>query len=254
MKNLSLLFIAFLLFAACESFSGEENPPAEGFNAEASDPEAIALADSVMLAMGGRDAWEDTRYLQWNFFGARELLWDKEKGHVRIEVPDDFTVYLIDLENNKGRIMRNGEELTQPDSVAKYVQKGKEIWINDSYWLFMPFKLKDSGVTLTYAGKDKMQNGADAKVVQLTFNEVGVTPENKYKVYIDPQDHLVKQWAFYRQASADTPDFITPWEGYQQFGQIKLAGDRGENDITNIAVHDNVPVEAFTDFNYQAGN
>lgn len=251
MKKIYSFLLAGLLLSACDSFSGEENPPAEGFKAEASDAQAIALADSVMLAMGGREAWDDTRFLSWNFFGARKLLWDKEKGHVRIEIPNDFSVYLIDLENNKGRIMQFGEEVTNPDSVAKYVEKGKEIWINDSYWLFMPFKLKDSGVTLTYGGKDKMQDGSEAEVVQLTFDEVGVTPENKYQVYIDAQDHLVKQWAFYRQASADTPDFVTPWTGYEQYGNIKLAGDRGERDITEIAVHENVPVEAFSDFEYQ---
>lgn len=254
MNKISLFLITCLFLAACDQFSGEENPPADGFNAEASDERAIALADSVMRAMGGRDAWDDTRYLEWNFFGNRKLLWDKEKGHVRIEVPNDFSIYLIDLENNKGRIMRNGEEVTHPDSVAKYVKKGKEIWINDSYWLFMPFKLKDSGVTLTYAGKDQMQDGSPAEVVQLEFQEVGVTPENKYRVYIDPQDHLVKQWAFFRQASSESPDFITPWAGYQQYGQILLGGDRGERAITDIAVYEEVPVDAFSDFEYKREN
>lgn len=254
MKKIYSILLSGLLFTACDSFSGEENPPAEGFNAEASDPEAIALADSVMLAMGGRDAWDDTRFLSWNFFGARTLLWDKEKGHVRIENPNDFSVYLIDLENNKGKILQYGEEVTHPDSVAKYVKQGKEIWINDSYWLFMPFKLKDSGVTLTYAGKDTMQDGSGAEVLQLTFDEVGVTPENKYHVYIDPQDHLIKQWAYYKEASAGQPDFVTPWAGYEQYGKIKLAGDRGERDITEIAVHEDVPTEAFTDFEYRAEN
>lgn len=251
MKKVFLFFLAGFLLAGCDQFSGEENPPAEGFNAEASDPQAIALADSVMQAMGGRDAWDDTRFLRWNFFGSRTLLWDKEKRRVRIEIPNEFSVYLIDLEDNTGRIMQLGEEVTQPDSVAKYVEKGKQIWVNDSYWLFMPFKLKDSGVTLKYAGKDTMQDGKEAEVVQLTFEEVGFTPENKYQVFIDPQDHLVKQWAFYRQASADSPDFITPWTGYQPYGNILLAGDRGENDITDIAVYEEVPEEAFSSFEYQ---
>lgn len=252
MRKIALFFLAACLgFTACQEFSGEENPAAEGFNAEASDERAIALADSVMLAMGGRDAWDDTRYLSWNFFGARKLLWDKDEQLVRIEVPNDFSIYLIDMEANSGRIMRYGEEVTQPDSVEKYVEEGKKIWVNDSYWLFMPFKLKDSGVTLKYVGKDTLQGGAEAEVVELRFDNVGFTPENKYQVYIDPQDHLVKQWAYYSQASAEQPDFITPWAAYQQYGQINLGGDRGERDISEIAVYETVPKEAFTTFEYQ---
>ncbi|WP_017733733.1 hypothetical protein [Nafulsella turpanensis] len=263
MKKFSIIFLACLSLAACQEKADKalevdeepvevvENPAAEGFNAEASDEKAIALADSVMQAMGGRPAWDNTRYLSWNFFGARELLWDKKTGRVRIEVPNDFTVYLIDMQADTGRIMRYGEEISHPDSVAKYVERGKQIWVNDSYWLFMPFKLKDSGVTLTYAGKDSMQSGAPAEVVELQFEEVGFTPENKYKVYIDPQDKLVKQWAFYRHASADTPNFITPWEDYQRYGDILLSGERGERDITDIAVYEEMPEAAFTDFEFQ---
>ena len=54
--------------------STEINPAAEGFNLEASDEKAIALADEVMEAMGGRKNWDATRYIRWNFFGRRTLL------------------------------------------------------------------------------------------------------------------------------------------------------------------------------------
>lgn len=261
MKRITFVLLACLSLAACQGDSDrvqqveelpekKDNPAAEGFRADASDAEAIALADSVMLAMGGRQAWDDTRYIGWNFFGARQLLWDKETRRVRIEVPNDFTVYLVDMDADTGRIMRYGEEVTNPDSVAHYVERAKQIWVNDSYWLLMPYKLKDSGVALTYAGQDTMQGGAQAEVVELQFENVGFTPQNKYRVYIDPQDHLVKQWAFYREASADTPSFITPWAGYQQYGNIRLSGDRGERGITDIAVYDELPDEAFTSFEY----
>lgn len=261
MKKLSILFLACLSLAACQGNSDNvkqveeipatnENPAAEGFRADASDAKAIALADNVMQAMGGRKAWDETRYIGWNFFGARQLLWDKETGRVRIEVPNDFTVYLVDMEADTGRIMRYGEEVTDPDSVVKYVEQAKKIWVNDSYWLLMPYKLKDSGVALTYAGEDTLQTGETAEVVQLQFENVGFTPQNKYHVYIDPQDQLVKQWAFYREAEADTPNFITPWTDYQQYGDILLSGERGERDITDIAVYDELPEEAFTEFEY----
>ncbi|MFP4092357.1 MAG: hypothetical protein ACLFT3_18755, partial [Cyclobacteriaceae bacterium] len=119
------------------------NPPAEDFNEASSDPEAIAIADEVMEAMGGRAAWDSTRYLAWNFFGRRHLLWDKQTGNVRIDVPEDSSIYIINVAADTGRVMIGGEEMTQPDSLSKYIEQGKKIWVNDSYWLVMPYKLKD---------------------------------------------------------------------------------------------------------------
>ena len=82
MKNpfyLTLLFVVLVLFA-CEQKKDtpaatniESNPPAEGFDAENSDAKAIAIADEVMEAMGGRAAYDSTRYLSWNFLEAESI-------------------------------------------------------------------------------------------------------------------------------------------------------------------------------------
>ncbi|MEM7512122.1 MAG: hypothetical protein AAF388_14405, partial [Bacteroidota bacterium] len=99
-----------------ETSPAEVNPAAEGFNAEASDPKAIEIADKVMEAMGGRKAWDDTRHISWNFFGFRTLIWDKHKGNVRIDVPSDSSTYLYNLFTDAGRVKLKGEELTEADS------------------------------------------------------------------------------------------------------------------------------------------
>ncbi len=255
MRSLLLFLSAIVYLAACQSPAPSEsaepakatvgNPPADGFNADASDEQAIALADEVMAAMGGRTAWDTTRYFSWNFLGFRNLLWDKEAGDVRIEVPGDSSIYLVNVKDDTGQIILKGREVTQPDSLAKYVQQGKEIWINDSYWLFMPFKLKDSGVTLTYGGEDTLMDGSAAEMVTLQFENVGVTPQNRYDVYVDPADKLVKQWAYFPEAATDTPAFMLPWDDYQAYGSLQLAGNRGERDISDIQVMDNVDASLF---------
>lgn len=224
----------------------ETNPPADGFDAEGSDPEAIAIADEVMEAMGGRAAWDSTRYISWNFFGRRSLLWDKQTGNVKINVPGDSAIYLINIQEDTGRVALRGEEVTQADSLAKYVEQGKKIWVNDSYWLVMPYKLKDSGVTLTYAGEDSTQSGEAADVLELRFQNVGFTPQNKYQVYVTKDDKLVKQWAYFSEASLDSPNFITPWEDYQQYSGILLSGNRGQRGLNDISVSDSVPEDAFS--------
>lgn len=241
-------FVALLLSCQPHPDSKEENAALPGFNHPDSDAQAIRIADEVMQAQGGRKNWDATHYISWNFFGSRKLLWDKHSGQVRVEYVNQDTRILVNVNDGKGKVFRNGAEVTQPDSLAKYLQKGKEAWINDSYWLVMPFKLKDSGVTLKYLGEDTTANGKKADVLRLTFKGVGVTPDNGYQVYVDKDSRLVTQWAYFRNAGNEKPDFVTPWNDYRTYGKIKLSGDRGEKKLTEIKVWDQVPEKAFTSF------
>ena len=250
MKKLLYLLFPLALLACGDNKTGGagENPAAEGFDQEGSDEQAIVWADAVMNAQGGREAWDNTRYIGWNFFGRRELLWDKHTGQVRIEVPEEKAVYLINVNDSTGRVQLDGQEVTDQAKLKELIEKGKQIWVNDSYWLVMPYKLKDSGVTLTYAGKDTMPGGKEAEVLEMRFKEVGYTPENKYRVYVDPADSLVKAWAYYEKAQMDTPNFISPWEDYQQHGNILLSGSRGKNQLSDIQVSETVDEKLFTEF------
>ena len=138
--------------------------------------------------------------------------------------------------------------MENPDSVATYVERGKSIWINDSYWLVMPYKLKDSGVTLKYVGEDTTQVGALADVLELTFEEVGDTPDNKYLVYVDKDSRLVTQWDFFTNYQDEEPRFSTPWDNYQTYGGIKLSGGRGRSQLSDIGVYTHIPEAVFTGF------
>jgi hypothetical protein len=232
-----------------DNISAEENPPAEGFNMDFSDPAAIELADSVMRAQGGRTAWDQTRFISWNFFGRRNLVWDKQEARVRIESLADSTLYLLDMKTGKGRVRVKGTELTEADTLKTMLERAEKIWINDSYWLVMPFKLKDSGVTLKYLGEDTLQTGGFCNVLQLTFSNVGSTPENKYNVYVDRKDNLVKQWAYYENATQDTSSAIWPFDNYKRYGKILLSADRSDDKgPKNVSVSDTLPDALFTEF------
>ena len=127
--------------ASDQSVEFVENAPAEGFNITNSDPQAIAIADKVMEASGGRKAWDNTRYISWNFFGFRKLLWDKWTGDVKIQYVQSDLDILLNINTLQGKVRKDGTELDNPDSVAHYVKRGNSIWINDSYWLVMPLSL-----------------------------------------------------------------------------------------------------------------
>ncbi len=241
------LLLLLALFASCEQEL--KNPAAEGFDFYHSDPAAIELADSVMAAMGGRKSWDETRFISWDFFGRRSLVWDKKDGRVRIESPSDSTIYLLNVNNPEGRVLAGGVEIKDPDSLKKMLEKGKSIWINDSYWLVMPFKLKDTGVTLEYLGEDTTMTGVRCNVLELTFKNVGVTPDNKYRVYVDLRDNLVKQWAFFRRADQDSANWIRPWDNYARYGGILLSADRSDNGGPgNVRVDEKLPDAVFIEF------
>ncbi len=248
-----LKFAVLLAVLACNTsrkgMVNEPNPPADGFDSAGSDEKAIAIADKVMEAMGGRKAWDDTKVLAWNFFGNRHLIWNKQTGDVRIDSKRDTAVLLANVYDNKVRAQVKGVEVTDPTELSEWRKKAKGIWINDSYWLVMPFKLKDSGVTLKYLRKEKTEAGAMADVLQLTFKGVGVTPDNKYEVWVDQSDHLIKQWAFYRNYTDEEPNRVWPWDNYKQMGKIKLSGDRSdESGPRFVRIYDKVPQGVFREF------
>lgn len=241
----------FCLLAFCTSLlvraqSPGANPPAAGFNTEGSDARAIDIADAVMEAQGGRQAWDNTHYLVWTFFGRRTLTWDKWSGWVRIDWADKSKNIVVNINSGEGKVWLNGIAQTHADSLSKYLDMGKRVWINDSYWLAMPFKLKDSGVTLKYLGDTSAtQDGRKAYLLQMTFQNVGVTPDNKYHVWVDQETKLVTQWAYFKKYTEPKPDFINPWTDYAVYGRVRLSGGRGRGALTNIAAPESVPEGTF---------
>ena len=93
------------------------NTPMAGFNTEGSDAKALQIADSVMKAVGGRYAWDMTRYIRWTFFGSRSLVWDKTKEKVRIDYLNNDTKIRLNLKDMTGRVYKDGKEMTNPDSL-----------------------------------------------------------------------------------------------------------------------------------------
>lgn len=248
--GLAFFCLTLTLPAVATAEEAEPNPPAEGFDLAGSDPEAIALADRVMARLGGRQAWDETRHIRWSFFGRRHHVWDKYTGNIRVEGVDRETetpyLILMNIHTKKGRTWESGKEVTDPERLAELLDLGEAVWINDSYWLVMPYKLKDSGVTLGYLGEGEMDDGRPAEVLQLTFKGVGRTPDNKYRVWVARDTGLVEQWAYYRNFDDPEPGFTGPWRNWRQYGRILLSDNRGDREHTDLAVFDELPMSVFT--------
>lgn len=249
MKNqIGFCFLVLLSLVLFTCNNKVLNTPAAGFDLIGSDKKAIAIADEVMEAMGGRKAWNETRYLAWDFFGSRKHHWDKKTGDIRIDSKKDNYTLLMNIHSMKGKLKKDGAMVTHTDSLAKYIKMGKGAWINDSYWLVMPYKLKDSGVTLKYKGTGKTEKGEASDILELTFKSVGNTPDNKYDVYVDQKTKLVNQWSFYGKYDDEKPRFVTAWDGYKQYGEIMLSGGRSKYQLTDIDAPESLPANLFTDF------
>ncbi len=217
----------------------------------AGDSLALTIADSIMVHLGGTQAWQRTCCFRWNFFGKRRLWWDKNRQLARIEWIGDSLVAIVHIPDTTGKVWKNGQLVTHPDTLRMYLSKAVSAWINDSYWLFMPYKLKDPGVQLLYLGIDTTAKGLSTHVLQLTFEGVGETPHNKYHVYVDTQDYLVRQWDYFRHYNDTVPTLRTPWANWQWYGPVRLASDRGTRQLTEIAVYDTFPKGVFKDLSVQ---
>lgn len=207
---------------------------------------AKALAQQVLSNMGGQQGWGDTRYLAWTFNGQYQI-WDKHQDRFRWE--KDSVVVILDTQQKDGTVYIEGKELQNQEEKQKLLERAYALWINNSYWLVMPFKLQDPGVNLKYVGEGKTMAGAEADILEMTFENVGLTPQNKYHLWIDKDKGLITQWAFFRNYTDKEPAFTRRWSDYKDYGKIKLASDRSnpQSDfkLDHIAVAADVPDKLF---------
>jgi hypothetical protein len=250
----SVLYLFMACIICCCSGKNERvvaitgNPAAEGFDIENSDPAAVELADSVMSAMGGRANWDKTRFLSWES-NNRKFFWDKNTGNVRIEEPSESVIYLMNSGTDDGKIQKNGKEVSD-DSLTIMLSHAKNIWAEESYLLIMPFKLKDSGVTLMYLGEDTLSNGTKCNVLELTIKKSGDAHETKSRVFVDLKDNLVKQWARYEDAEQDSASEVVSFDNYKRYGDILLSTDRSDGrGPKNVKVDEGLPDSIFEKFN-----
>jgi len=212
----------------------------ESTGREKSDPKAIEIAKQVIEACGGLENWRETRYVAWRCLGKRMNVWDKWTGDLRSE--SRVSILLMNLNTMEGQAWLRGRKVTDPAELQRAMEYGYEAWVNDSYWIFMPFKLLDDGVILQYLREDST-DGHSVDVLRVTFDDVGLTPENKYHIYIDKESKLMVRWDFFINAEDTTPRFTTPWEDYKKYGDILLSGGRGVEAHEDIAVFQELPAE-----------
>ncbi len=105
-------------------------------------------------------------------------------------------------------------------------------WVNDSYWLLAPAKLQDRGVTATSEGTKEI-SGAKRDVLRLRFAQVGLTPNDQYRLYIDPATKLVTYWDYMPKGEKGMSG---TWENYQKTGGLTLATEHKMDEGVRIRI------------------
>lgn len=136
-------------------------------------------------------------------------------------------LFLMNLNTGMGRGWVNGVEATG-EELQGLLKQGRGAWINDTYWLLMPYKLRDPGVTLIYDGEETI-GGVTCDRLHLSFDHVGNTPGDEYWAYINRQTHLMDKWVFLLQMGEGKTERNRgeyQWNKWTRFGKIMISPER----------------------------
>ncbi|MGH9430017.1 MAG: hypothetical protein ACRD3T_00580 [Terriglobia bacterium] len=213
-------------------------PPLSAAN-ETRDPKAVEIDNTMMKAMGGEDAWNAAHFVRFEFkvrvkgkvVGDNFHLWDRKDGRYRLERAFPTGKHEVDLFNigdyqndKKGEAYLNGKKL-EGEAAQKALENAYASYINDTWWLCMPWKWQATGVNLKYLGPKN--RGAEAfDVIELTFNHVGLTPGDMYHAYVSQKSHLMTYWEYTLQ-SHDKGAWT--WQ-YGDYHGVKLAKNHVSSD------------------------
>ncbi len=124
--------------------------------------------------------------------------------------------------------------------------KTDQAFINDKYWLLVPFQLVwDKGTTISEVVRKKapISNNVLNKITLTYADEGGYTPGDAYDLYYS-DDFIIKEWVF-RKGNSNEPSLINTFENHQNFNGIEIALDHIKNEghwnlnFTNISVQKN---------------
>jgi hypothetical protein len=223
------------------------------------ESKATAIADQVMRTLGGKEAWDRLPGLRWTFEVSvndtlrprRRHSWNKMSGWQRVEGVTRTGIpfcYIDNLASGEGRAWMDGNAI-EGDSLQKLLKRSKSIWINDTYWMLMPYKLRDPGVHLAYDG-DTTITGITYDRLALSFENVGDTPGDRYWVYVNRASHFVERWDMVLQGD-EPPAKTYTWEGWEKHDGLWFATAHRQ-DKTVIYTHDIETVSKFADQEFSA--
>ncbi len=135
---------------------------------------------------------------------------------------------LADQGQGAGQVFIDGSPEEAEDVKAKFLTRAYGAWVNDTYWLLMPYKLLDPGVELQDLGTVTL-DGHHYTKLGLSFGSVGLTPGDRYWAYVDQTSNLVTRWQYILEnQDPDSAPTTWTWGNWQRHGQVLLSDTRTE--------------------------
>ena len=119
---------------------------------------------------------------------------------------------------------RRGEIDSQSDVVKNMVDPA---FVNDQYWLILPFHVAWDGATVTDDGQHETpQAKTPAERIVVKYAASGYSPGDTWELYVGP-DKRVVEMTYHRAVPAPKlPNLVNAtWEGYKKAGPLLISTD-----------------------------
>ena len=133
--------------------------------------EAEELADEMLKALN-KPGFDTLRMIKFTYPGGHSYEWNRAENYVNVSWEEN-NVYL-DLERRK-------------DEFDRLEYQAYEYFINDTFWLIAPYKVRDTGVVRSTVEVD------EGRGLLVTYTMGGVTPGDSYLWIIDDKG-FPKAW------------------------------------------------------------
>ena len=158
--------------------------------------EAEKMADEVLAALN-KEGYDSIKYIGFTYAGVHHYQWNREDNTVQVKW-DEQDVF-VNLNN-------------EMQSYSLLELKAYEYFINDSFWLVAPFKMRDPGVIRSTVDMEENRG------LLLTYTSGGVTPGDSYLWIIDSRGFPVawKLWT----SNIPIGGLELSWDGWKKLNGV----------------------------------
>lgn len=157
------------------------------------------LADEMLEALN-KPGFDSIKHISFTYVGLHSYAWDRENNNVTVSWGEN-EIFL---------------DLNQPVENYTVLQyKAYQYFINDTFWLIAPFKVRDDGVVRLSVPLE------DGRGLLITYTSGGLTPGDSYLWVLDEKG-FPTSWKLWT-SNVPIGGLEFTWENWQETGGVWFA-------------------------------